>query len=150
MELAFNRFEQADNSYLNFNYLYINYQLMLKSLLLVGAGSFIGGAARYFIIHIVSLTSFTHYPVGTTIVNLIGCFLVGIIFGIIEKGNYMDANLQLFFIFGICGGFTTFSSFVNDCYMMIKNGDYIKISLYASFNLFASLMLLFLGKSLVK
>jgi len=85
----------------------------MKIVLLVGFGSFIGGMSRYLVTLFVQNKILSTFPYGTLAVNIIGCFLIGVIYGLSEGGN-MNPEWRLFLATGIMGGFTTFSSFSNE------------------------------------
>ena len=87
---------------------------MLKPLLIVGAGSFIGGAMRYLLSTLMKNACGQGLPWGTLAVNLLGCFLFGIVFAIFSKNSSADNTLYLLLTTGVCGGFTTFSTFANE------------------------------------
>jgi len=94
----------------------------MKILLLIGTGSFIGGVSRYLLSQWIQPKSLNAFPWGTLSVNLIGCLLIGIIFGLAEKGN-LSNEVRLFLTTGVLGGFTTFSAFSNETVIMLHNGQ---------------------------
>ena len=116
---------------------------MLKSLLIVGTGSFIGGALRYLLSTFMKNICTQGFPWGTLIVNLLGCFIFGIIFAVFSKNSSTDNTLYLLLTTGICGGFTTFSTFANESVQMLQHGNtsgfigYVAISIIAGFALIA-------------
>lgn len=79
---------------------------MWKTLLCVGAGSFVGGIARYGLTRWVSAGSFTHLPLGTMIVNVAGCLFIGLLYGWFERADVLSPEWRLFLTVGFCGGFT--------------------------------------------
>ena len=85
---------------------------MLKSLLIVGAGSFVGGALRYLISTYMKNICGQGFPWGTLAVNLLGCFVIGILFAAFSKYSATDNAWYLLLTTGVCGGFTTFSTFL--------------------------------------
>ena len=91
---------------------------MWKTLLCVGAGSFVGGIARYGLTRWVSAGSFTHLPLGTMIVNVAGCLFIGLLYGWFERADVLSPEWRLFLTVGFCGGFTTFSTFVHENYIL--------------------------------
>jgi fluoride exporter len=87
---------------------------MFKILMIVGTGSFAGGVMRYLAgIYMQRLTQ-SVYPYGTLSVNIIGCLLIGLFYGMAEKGNLLTPEWRIFLTTGLCGGFTTFSTFSHD------------------------------------
>jgi CrcB protein len=100
--------------------------------LAVGLGGFIGAIARYamsgFILHRVANTRF---PLGTLCVNVAGCFLIGLLSGVIEKWHVLPSHTRLFLITGLLGGFTTLSSFAFETLLLLRRG----LALQAFFNI---------------
>ena len=108
----------------------------MNLILAIGAGSFIGGVFRYLLSVQIQTRTTTNFPLGTLIVNLIGCFFIGIVFGIFNKGQ-MSNEWRLFLATGLLGGFTTFSAFSNETFALFKDG-YIG---YALLYILASVLL---------
>jgi CrcB protein len=96
---------------------------MIKSLLIVGTGSFIGGAMRYLLSTLMKSVCGQGFPWGTLMVNLLGCFLFGMLFAVFGKSSATDNTLYLLLTTGICGGFTTFSTFANESVQMLQQGN---------------------------
>ena len=124
---------------------------MLKSLLIVGTGSFIGGAMRYLLStsYIKNMYGQT-FPWGTLVVNLLGCFVFGIIFALFSKHNSTDNTFCLLLTTGICGGFTTFSTFANESVQMIQNGNIGEFIGYMATSVIVGIALIALGYWIVK
>ncbi|MBL7698167.1 MAG: fluoride efflux transporter CrcB [Chitinophagaceae bacterium] len=99
----------------------------MRLALLVGAGSFIGGICRYLLSTFIHSKSGAPFPYGTLVVNLTGCLAIGILYGIIEK---LSIDSRLFLITGILGGFTTFSAFSGETFLLIKEGRFIASVMY--------------------
>lgn len=98
----------------------------MKELILVCIGSFFGGGMRYLVgqLH-VRLTgpetlAYVVFPWGTFAVNIIGCLLIGLFTGIAASGH-LPAQWKLVLVTGFCGGFTTFSTFMNENYLLGKD-----------------------------
>jgi fluoride exporter len=109
----------------------------MKIVLLVGFGSFIGGMSRYLVTLFVQNKILSTFPYGTLAVNIIGCFLIGVIYG-------------LFLATGIMGGFTTFSSFSNETVSMLRDAEYLPAFSYVAFSVIVGLAATFGGISLIK
>jgi fluoride exporter len=110
---------------------------MLRSVLLVGAGGFIGSVFRY-LVQITAARIFpVSFPVGTFLVNILGCFIIGVVIALGDKGNILTSDLRLFLAVGLCGGFTTFSAFSADNLLLLKDGTMGLLLL----NVFASVLL---------
>jgi len=113
-------------------------------LLIVGTGSFIGGALRY----MVSFPFMEKYPQGfpwgTLVVNLVGCFCIGLLYGLAERLNF-PKEWRLFLTTGILGGFTTFSAFSNESVTLFNNGQYVYAVSYILSSVLIGIGLTFLG-----
>ena len=92
----------------------------MKQLLLVGFGGFFGSIARYWMSKLNLTWDFHSIPMGTLAVNIIGSFLIGFMLGIFMNSNLLHTNLKLFLVVGFCGGFTTFSSFTNENFLLLQ------------------------------
>lgn len=123
---------------------------MLKSLLIVGTGSFIGGAMRYLLSTYIKNMYGQTFPWGTLVVNLLGCFVFGIIFALFSKHNSTDNTFCLLLTTGICGGFTTFSTFANESVQMIQNGNIGEFIGYMATSVIIGIALIALGYWIVK
>ncbi|MCR4663925.1 MAG: fluoride efflux transporter CrcB [Paludibacteraceae bacterium] len=101
---------------------------MWKEILYVGAGSFVGGVLRYVIALMMRCNG--GFPWATFMVNLFGCFIIGLLWGLFSRMPNVSQNLVLFLSVGLCGGFTTFSSFSKESLMLMQSGNYLIFSLY--------------------
>ena len=97
---------------------------MLRTIFIVGAGGFIGSVMRYLVQLWVERGMSSTFPWGTFVANIAGSFIIGMVFALAQKGNLMNAEWRLFLAVGICGGFTTFSSFAYNNLTMLKDGLY--------------------------
>ena len=84
---------------------------MLRVLLYVGLGGAFGSMARYGIAYLITNTLRYQIPLATFLVNIVGCFIIGLLWGIAQKHQWMQGPLWLLLATGFCGGFTTFSTF---------------------------------------
>jgi CrcB protein len=117
---------------------------MMKIIILVGAGSFVGGVLRYWLCQAPQVKAFTQFPLGTLIVNLIGCFVIGLLFGWSEKIN-VPLEWRLFLATGLCGGFTTFSAFSMESLSLLRHGHYGLMLVYVLSNVLGGILLTILG-----
>ena len=101
----------------------------MKQVLLVFIGGGIGSVLRFLISKVLNPT-FQYFFLGTFLVNIIGCLLIGIVLGFSEKNNFLSENYTLLLATGLCGGFTTFSTFAFEKYSLIKSGDLLQLAIY--------------------
>lgn len=123
---------------------------MLKTLLIVGAGSFTGGVLRYLISKLLQNYGAHLFPVSTLLVNLIGCLAIGLFYGLFERNNILSTDIRLFLTVGLCGGFTTFSTFINESYQLVKAENLFYLFSYVSLSFLGGLFMLYIGYSLIK
>ena len=121
----------------------------MKLLFVVGSGSFFGGVSRYLLSQLIHSKYNTDFPIGTLGVNLLGCFFIGLIFGLSEKLDFAH-EWRLFLITGILGGFTTFSAFSNETFGLLRNGQLTIAISYILLSVVFGLLATFLGFSLLK
>jgi fluoride exporter len=123
---------------------------MIKLILMVGTGSFAGGVARFLLSRFVQTQSASSFPYGTLSVNLIGCLLIGIFFGLSERWPWMNSEWRIFLTVGLCGGFTTFSAFAHENLILLKDGNYLFFLLYTGLSIAAGLAAVVLGNIITK
>ncbi|MCE4564247.1 fluoride efflux transporter CrcB [Maribellus sp. CM-23] len=123
---------------------------MLRTILIVGTGGFIGSVMRYLVQLFVEKGLSSTFPWGTFIANIAGSFIIGIVFALAQKGNLLSAEWRMFLAVGICGGFTTFSSFAYNNLMMLKDGVYGQFIWNVGGSLVFGLLAVYLGMILVK
>jgi len=121
---------------------------MWKDILYVGAGSFIGGALRYVISLILKYDG--GFPWATFVVNLLGCLLIGFLWGLFCRIPNLSQNLALFLSVGLCGGFTTFSTFSKESVMLMQLGNWLMLALYILASVLLGVGFVAAGYSLVK
>ena len=100
----------------------MNYGGIMLNCLFVGLGGFIGSVFRY-LIGFLPIKSESGFPIKTLIINVLGAFIIGIIATLADKNRYMNPQLVLMIKVGICGGFTTFSTFAYETTDLLKNGN---------------------------
>jgi CrcB protein len=101
----------------------------MKQFLLVFLGGGLGSILRYWISK--NLNSYySNFYLGTFLVNIIGCLLIGILIGLSLKYNYITQNQTLLLATGFCGGFTTFSTFALESNLLLKESSILYMSLY--------------------
>ena len=118
----------------------------MNGLLLVAAGGAAGSAARY----LLSGWTLRHtvdwrFPLGTFAVNVIGCFVVGVLAGYVVKHDLFSPDARLFLFTGVAGGFTTFSAFGLETFYLLRRGETLVASGYVAASVVAGMLLLWLG-----
>lgn len=123
---------------------------MIKQILFVGFGGFIGSVARYILSGTINKWFPTSFPLGTFIVNVAGCLLIGIVYGVANRLGWMTHKWMLFLATGICGGFTTFSAFAYEGFRLIETSAYWTFAGYTLLTVIVCLFAVFLGIGLSK
>ena len=122
---------------------------ILKNTIMVGCGSFLGGAAGY-LISVAMKTMSKGFPWGTLAVNFVGCLVIGLLWGFFSKNSSESSSWALFMIVGICGGFPTFSTFSKEALMMLQAGNFISLLAYVVISVIAGIALVAAGYYLVR
>ena len=116
---------------------------MLKILfIMIGGG--IGAAFRHTTFVLAQGLTGVEFPIGTMAVNLIGSFLIGLLWALLE-GVHLSQETRLFIFTGLLGGFTTFSSFTRETCQLIKVGQWREAALYLGLSNVAGVALVFFG-----
>jgi CrcB protein len=103
---------------------------MLKAIILVGIGGGVGSVLRYLTSAFVMRFFHATYPYGTLAVNIIGCFLIGLLMGIVHKQGGAANDMRLLLVAGLCGGYTTFSAFAYENITLIQSGQWFAATAY--------------------
>ena len=122
---------------------------MLKTYLVIALGGSIGAVARFYLTTTVTIF-YTNLPVGTLIVNCLGCFLLGLLLGIFTLGSELPETFRHFAIVGILGSFTTFSAFSFELVTMLQKQQWTAFALYLGASLCFGLLALVSGYTLSK
>jgi len=94
----------------------------MNKIILVGVGGFIGAALRYLIGgYVQNLTQSIAFPYGTLVVNITGCFLIGILSQLVEFHAGLTAEMRLLLMVGLLGSFTTYSTFSNETINLLQD-----------------------------
>ncbi|MDH4259909.1 MAG: fluoride efflux transporter CrcB [Gammaproteobacteria bacterium] len=123
----------------------------LRPILLSGLGGFIGSAGRYLIggwVH--GLMPLGTFPLGTLVVNVSGCFLIGLLGGLAEVRQVFGPDLRVFLLIGVLGGFTTFSSFAYETLALSRDAEMLRALLNIAAQVFLGLGVAWLGYALVR
>jgi CrcB protein len=123
---------------------------MIKTLLLIGTGGFIGSVSRFLASRFMQNNFPSAFPFGTFFVNITGCFLIGLIYGFSEKSPLFTSGWKMFLAVGFCGGFTTFSTFANENLALLRDGDFLHFFLYSGLSVILGITATFFGVLLTK
>ena len=123
---------------------------MIKSILIVGLGGFLGSSSRYITSIIVSKYFSSSFPLASFIANIIGSLLIGIILGYAIKYQIKESNLILFLTTGFLGGYTTFSAFAFDNMQLLNSHNYSVFFLNVVLSIIIGIAAAFVGFSISK
>jgi CrcB protein len=116
---------------------------------LVGIGGFVGTAARY-LIGLIPVKNGSAFPWKTLAINILGAFVIGLVSALAVKNESMDRHLVLMLKVGLCGGFTTFSTFAYENADLLKNGQTWISVLYMALSLAVGIAAVFAAQALVQ
>jgi fluoride exporter len=123
---------------------------MIKTLLLIGTGGFLGSISRFLASRFMQNNFPSAFPFGTFFVNITGCFLIGLIYGISERSTLLNSGWKMFLTAGFCGGFTTFSTFANENLALLRDGDLFHFLIYTGLSVFLGIAATFFGVLITK
>ncbi len=116
----------------------------ITDFMIVGAGSCIGGMARYGV-GLLFRSLQGQFPWSTFVVNTLGCFFIGLICGLIDKGFGFSSSMRLFVTVGFCGGFTTFSTFMRENFGLLTDSSVTTLVIYGAGSLVAGFAALYIA-----
>ncbi len=121
------------------------------NIIAVGSGGFIGASLRY-LLSLFAQSHFkeSHFPYGTVLVNLLGCLIIGFLAGLFEMKSWSSPEVRLFVFVGILGGFTTFSTFSHETFLLWENGKLLLSFLNLGLQVTVGLIFVWLGYVLVR
>ena len=122
----------------------------MNMILLVALGGAVGSVARYLMASSIQSATGYQFPLGTVLVNILGCFLIGILYVLLVARPDPRHELRALLIVGVMGGFTTFSSFSLETVTMAMNGNYGGATLNVVVSVAACLLGTVLGISLAR
>ena len=118
----------------------------MKQLLIVGFGGFLGSVARYklggFVLH---HSPVWRFPLSTFLVNISGCFVIGVLAALAERHDFLSSDTRLFLLTGLLGGYTTFSAFGLEGFSLLRRGEIAVCVVYALLSVIFGLLAVWLG-----
>jgi CrcB protein len=117
--------------------------------LFVGIGGFVGAVLRY-LVSLIPIKNPTGFPINTFIVNIVGALAIGFIAVMASKNENIDPKLLLLLKVGICGGFTTFSTFSLETGELIKSGSYVVAVIYVALSVALGVAAVMIPQFIVK
>lgn len=115
------------------------------NVLLIALGGAIGAVARYGLAGLVQRFASPYFPFGTFVVNIVGCFVFGILAGTAEHRFVLGPETRAFLLIGVLGGFTTFSTFSFETFQLLRDAEIMRASLNAAGQLVAGLIAIWIG-----
>ena len=109
-----------------------NSSIMIRSLIIVALGGGMGSALRFLASKFVQDNMTGVFPYPTLAVNVVGCLLIGVFYGLSSRGSLGGDSAKLLLTTGLCGGFTTFSTFCNENLSLMRGGHALATLLYTS------------------
>ena len=123
---------------------------MGTNILIVGLGGGAGSILRYLCQKWINESYQHNFPLATFLVNVSGCLLIGIFYALGEKGNILSPQTRLLLVTGLCGGFTTFSTFAFENMNLLRTGDHFYFFLYAVGSLVLGIAAVYIGSFIIK
>ena len=123
---------------------------MIKNFLIVGMGGAVGSILRYAVQKIFQSQSAAAFPTGTLLVNIVGCFLIGILWGMVSRSLTWNEEMKLLLMTGFCGGFTTFSAFTLEGVGLLKENKTALFIIYLTASVVGGLLATFIGIRIAK
>ena len=123
---------------------------MIKNFLIVGLGGAVGSMLRYGVQKIFQVQTVATFPTGTLLVNIAGCFLIGILWSLVSRSLTWNEEMKLLLMTGFCGGFTTFSAFTLEGIGLLKENRTVLFVIYLSASVLGGLLATFIGIRIAK
>lgn len=123
---------------------------MIRNLLIIALGGGIGSVARYLLTVFVQNRFDIFFPFGTLTVNIVGSFVLGTLLGLADRGSLISLEWKLFLAVGLCGGFTTFSTFASENLALLRDGEYLYAIGYIGLSVFLGITLVYFGFAITR
>jgi CrcB protein len=119
------------------------------AVMLVGAGGFLGSVARYVVALLLAPVA-SGFPLPTLLVNIFGSFLIGFLGELAISTTLVSPEARLFLVTGFCGGFTTFSAYMFENTVLLKDGQLFYATMYLAGSIAGGFIALYTGTLLAK
>lgn len=123
---------------------------MIKMMLIAGAGGFVGTCCRYLVTRWCAMMFSGPWPLGTFLVNIVGCFVFGFLLGLFEKTQTVSTTESLLLVTGFCGGFTTFSAFAGEVCLLGDKGQFVTSLVYLLASVAIGVIMVIAGRALIR
>ena len=123
---------------------------MMQNNCMIALGSSIGGVLRWLLTQFFQKFSFYHFPIGTFVINVLGCFCIGLFYAIFEKYNIGNQSVRLFLTVGFCGSFTTFSTFMHENLLLLQGQELLVSLLYLTLSIILGTLAVIWGANIIK
>jgi len=117
----------------------------MKTILFIGVGGFLGSISRYAVHKLLTGIFPGIFPLGTLAANLLGCLLIGIIYGMATSYNILSHEMRMLLAVGFCGSFTTFSTFANENLALLQSNQIFVMIIYTAVSIIIGILMVFLG-----
>lgn len=123
-------------------------QIKFSIIVFIGGG--FGSITRYLLGKCISALHSINFPVGTLVINIVACFILGLIVSLTDHKQLLSPNMRLFWAVGFCGGFSTFSTFSNETFQLINGNLTVTAILYVVLSVSLCLLATFFGIAVIK
>jgi len=117
----------------------------MKTILLIFAGGGVGSLLRFGVHQLISRFYHQSFPLGTWVANVLACLLLGFVIGLADHKQWLSAEGRLFMTVGVCGGFSTFSTFSYELLSLTQNGQQTTAIIYTLLSIVCCLLATYLG-----
>ena len=119
----------------------------MHKVLLIGIGGFIGAILRYGVGGVIQgISKSSVFPFGTLGVNVIGCLLIGVLSYLVEYRAMLSVEVRMFLMIGLLGAFTTYSTFGNETFELMRESSYLPALINVGAHLLFGLTAVWLGR----
>ncbi len=119
-------------------------------MLIAGVGGLVGTCLRYLTSRLCHLLVAGVFPLGTFVVNVVGSLIIGLLYGWVERSGDISPAVSALLITGFCGGFTTFSSFADDIFLLAQGRHWMLVAVYALLSVGAGVAMVVLGRTIMR